>query len=53
VTAAQRWVLIDGAARDELGDEFHLTPLGEEMFKGKSELVRVFAVDAELSVSTL
>ena len=42
--AAQRWVLIDGAARDELGDEFALDALGEEMFKGKSELVRVFAV---------
>lgn len=43
---AQRWILIDGAARDELGDEFHLTALGEEMFKGKSELVRVYAADA-------
>jgi class 3 adenylate cyclase len=46
-------VLVDGAARDELGDEFQLTQLGEEMFKGKSELVRAFAVDAELSASTL
>jgi class 3 adenylate cyclase len=50
---ALRWVLVDGAARDELGDEFCLTALGEEMFKGKSELVRVFAVESEPSASTL
>ena len=41
---AQRWVLVDGAARDELGDEFALTSLGEQLLKGKSELIRVFAV---------
>jgi class 3 adenylate cyclase len=43
---AQRCILIDGAARDELGEEFNLTTLGDEMFKGKSEPVRVYAVDA-------
>jgi class 3 adenylate cyclase len=42
----QRWVLCDGAARAELGDEFHVTDLGEEMFKGKSELVQVYAIEA-------
>ena len=43
---AQRCILVDGAARDELGDEFNLTALGDEMFKGKSEPVRVYAADA-------
>ncbi len=42
---AQRWILIDGAVRDALGDGFQITSLGEEMFKGKSEPVRVFSVD--------
>ena len=37
-----RWVLCDGAAHDELGSEFQMTALGDEMLKGKSELVRVF-----------
>ena len=39
------WILVDGAARDEIGDEFELTDLGEAMLKGKSEAIRVFAVD--------
>jgi class 3 adenylate cyclase len=39
------WILVDGAARDEIGDEFTLIDLGEAMLKGKSEAVRVFAVD--------
>ena len=43
---AQRCILIDGAARDELGDEFNLTAMGDQMFKGKSESVRVYAVDS-------
>lgn len=42
--AVQRCILLDGAARDELGDEFNVTALGDEMFRGKSEPVRVFAV---------
>ncbi len=42
----QRSILIDGAARDELGDEFRVTALADEMLKGKSEVIRVFAVDA-------
>ena len=41
---ARRWILVDGDARDELGDEFALTALGEQMLKGKSESIRVFAV---------
>ena len=43
---AQRCILIDGAARDELGDEFNLTAMGDQMFKGKSESVRVDAADS-------
>ena len=43
---AQRCILIDGAARDELGDEFNLTAMGDQMFKGKSESVRVYAADS-------
>ena len=43
--AVQRWVLVDGAAYDELGDEFDITSLGDEMLKGKSESVRVYAVE--------
>jgi class 3 adenylate cyclase len=39
-----RWVLLDGAARADLGDEFDLAPLGAEVFKGKSEAVDVYAV---------
>ncbi len=42
---AQRCILVDGAARDELGDEFNLTAMGDQMFKGKSESVRVYAAD--------
>ena len=42
----ERWVLVDGAAHDELGDEFAVTALGEHMLKGKSEPIRVFAVDS-------
>ena len=42
--SVQRWVLVDGAARDELTDEFAITQLDDEMFKGKSELIRVFAI---------
>ena len=41
----QRWVLIDGAARDEVGDEFKLAQLDDQTFKGKSESVRVYAVE--------
>ena len=40
-----RWVLIDGEARAQLGPEINVTAIGDEMFKGKTELVRVFAVD--------
>ena len=43
--AVQRWVLLDGEARDEIGDEFKLTQLEDELLKGKSESVRVYAVD--------
>ena len=42
---AGRWVLCDGAAHDELDGEFHVTALGEEMLKGKSEVVRVFSIE--------
>lgn len=45
----QRWVLVDGAAHDDLGAGFKSEPLGEEMFKGKSEMVRVFAVNGLVS----
>lgn len=43
---AQRWVLIDGEARDELGPGFTVTALGEEVLRGKTDAVRVFAVEA-------
>ena len=43
--AVGRWVLCDGAAHDELGSEFQMTALGDEMLKGKSELVRVFSIE--------
>ena len=41
----QRWVLIDGVARADVGDEFNLTPLSPEVFNGKSEAVEVYAVE--------
>ena len=41
----QRWVLIDGVARADVGDEFNLTPLRPEVFNGKSEAVEVYAVE--------
>ena len=31
--------------KDELGTEFHVTVLGDETLKGKSELVRVFSIE--------
>ena len=40
-----RWVLCDGAASDELDGTFHVTALGEELLRGKSEPVRVFAIE--------
>jgi class 3 adenylate cyclase len=43
---AQRWVLIDGAARAEIGDDFKVTSLGDELLKGKSEQTEIFAVEA-------
>jgi adenylate cyclase len=39
------WVLCDGAASDELDGTFHVTALGEELLRGKSEPVRVFAIE--------
>jgi len=33
------------AARDEVGDEFRLMQLDDKTFKGKSESVRVYAVE--------
>ena len=42
---AQRWILIDDAARAQLGDRFNVVSLGDVMFKGKSEPVEVFAVE--------
>ena len=42
----QRWILIDDHARAELGEGFELTSLGGITFKGKSEVVEVFAVGA-------
>jgi class 3 adenylate cyclase len=41
----QRWVLCDGVARDEVDGQFSFTPLGQQVFRGKHDAVRVFAVD--------
>jgi class 3 adenylate cyclase len=43
---AGRSVLIDGAARAQLGDAFRLEPLGEVVIKGLSAPVALFAVGA-------
>ena len=37
-------ILVDGTARAALGDEFTIKALGEEMLKGKSQPVDVFAI---------
>ena len=44
---AQRGILIDGATQAALGEKLPLEPLGDVLFKGKSEPVPVVAVKAQ------